>query len=60
VLLLLVSVLSLELRDLRLSAGGLTKAVRLRAGSVVVVALTVGATAAAAAAAWAPLMGSLR
>jgi cellulose synthase (UDP-forming) len=60
VLALLVTVLSLELRDLRERTGHLATALRLRGGSVLTVALTVGVTAAAAAAAWAPMLESVR
>jgi cellulose synthase (UDP-forming) len=60
VLALLVTVLSLEVRDLRRRVGGLAAALRLRGGSVLVVGLTVAASAAALMAAWAPLVESVR
>ncbi len=60
VLALLVTTLSLELRDLQRRTGGLATALRLRGGSVAVVGLTVALSAAAAAAAWAPLLEAVR
>lgn len=60
VLALLVTVLSLEMRDLRRRVGGLAAALRLRGGSVLVVGLTAAASAAAVMAAWAPLVESVR
>jgi cellulose synthase (UDP-forming) len=60
VLALLVTVLSLEVRDLRRRVGGLAAALRLRGGSVLVVGLTAAASAAALMAAWAPLVESVR
>jgi cellulose synthase (UDP-forming) len=60
VLALLVTVLSLEVRDLRRRVGGLAAALRLRGGSVLVVGLTAAASAAAVMAAWAPLVESVR
>jgi cellulose synthase (UDP-forming) len=60
VLALLVTTQSLELRDLRRRTGRLGTALRLRAGSVCVLSMSVAATAASIAVAWAPLAASVR
>jgi cellulose synthase (UDP-forming) len=60
VLVLLLTTLSLELRDLRGQSGLLRRALRLRAGTVGATALSVAGVAWAAAVAWAPLLASVR
>ena len=57
---LLVTVLGLELRDLRRRTGRLRRALRLRAGSAAVVLLTTAGVAAAVLAAWAPMAEAVR
>jgi cellulose synthase (UDP-forming) len=60
VLALLVTTHSLELRDLRLRTGGFVAAVRLRAPSIAVLALTIAATALSIGLAWAPIEAVIR
>ena len=56
---LLVTVLALELRDLRRRTSRLGTVVRWRAGSVLAVAAIVTSTVAAVVACWAPLMEAM-
>ena len=60
VVVLLVTALALELRDLRRQAGGLRTVLRWRAGSMLAVAAIAVSLVAAAAASWAPLMEALQ
>ncbi len=60
ILALLVTTLALEVRDLQRRSGARWGAVRMRAGSIAVVAATGVATAVAVAAVWQPLMEALR
>jgi hypothetical protein len=60
VLALLVTTQSLELRDLRRRTGRLGAALRLRAGSVFVLAAIVAVTCASVGVSWAPLAASVR
>jgi cellulose synthase (UDP-forming) len=60
VLTLLVTTVSLEVRDLWRRTGSVVTAARLRGGTMIVVTLTVAATAAATMAASAPLLESIR
>lgn len=60
VLALLVTTMSLELRDLRHRTGRLGSALRLRAASVCVLAISIAATGGSIVLAWAPLTESVR
>lgn len=60
VLVLLMTVLTLELRDLRRRSGRLAGALLLRAGTIVVAAATFVAMAGAVRLAWAPMLEALR
>jgi hypothetical protein len=60
VLALLVTTQSLELRDLRRRTGRLASALRLRAASLAVLAMTIAATAVSFGLAWEPMAMVIR